>query len=221
LGAEGTALIKAIYDEATDTRYTVAGSDGALLFAAVVQAGTYIDSINDTSWSDPTEDTTFVVDNGSLFSLGNVIQVVGSSELMRVTDITDNTLTVLRGYGNTTKEALADNQQLNLIPSGVFYDEAPPSTEMPYIVYKIASKALDHNFCGYLVNAAVTFNIYDSNSSVANVCAIKDKLTTVFDRAVLNYSGKTAIGCLRMNDLGPQTLEDGWMSTVTYNISYE
>ena len=221
MGAEGTALIKAIYDEATDTNYTVADSDGALLFAAVVQAGTYIDSINDTSWSDPTEDTTFVVDNGSLFSLGNVIQVVGSSELMRVTDITDNTLTVLRGYGNTTKEALADNQQLNLMPSGVFYDEASPGTEMSYIVYKIASKALDHNFCGYLVNAAVTFNIYDSNSSVANVCAIKDKLTTVFDRAVLNYSGKTAIGCLRMNDLGPQRLEDGWMSAVTYNISYE
>jgi len=73
------------------------------------------DAINDSTWTDPESDTAFVVDHGSRFRIGDQIQVEGSEELMLVTGISDNTLTVIRGYAGTTAEALADNQVLNIL----------------------------------------------------------------------------------------------------------
>ena len=73
------------------------------------------DSINDNTFTDPASDTDFVVDNGDRFRVGDQIQVEGSEELMLVTGIATNTLTVVRGYASTTVEDLADNQQINIL----------------------------------------------------------------------------------------------------------
>lgn len=73
------------------------------------------DAINDDTYTDPDVDTDFVVDNGSRFRVGDQIQVEGSEELMLVTGIDSNTLTVVRGYAGTTAEDLADNQILNIL----------------------------------------------------------------------------------------------------------
>ena len=75
------------------------------------------DAINDDTFTDPAADTDFVVDNGSRFRVGDQIQVEGSEELMLVTavDTGTNTLTVVRGYGGTTAEDLADNQVINIL----------------------------------------------------------------------------------------------------------
>ncbi len=73
------------------------------------------DSINDSTYTDPSTDTDFVVDNGSRFRVGDQIQVEGSEELMLVTVINSNTLTVVRGYAGTTAEDLADNQVINIL----------------------------------------------------------------------------------------------------------
>ena len=73
------------------------------------------DAINDSTYSDPSTDTDFVVDNGSRFRVGDQIQVEGSEELMLVTGINSNTLTVVRGYAGTTAEDLADNQVINIL----------------------------------------------------------------------------------------------------------
>ena len=73
------------------------------------------DAINDNTFTDPDVDTDFVVDHGSRFRVGDQIQVEGSEELMLVTSIDSNTLTVIRGYANTTAEDLADNQVINII----------------------------------------------------------------------------------------------------------
>ena len=73
------------------------------------------DAINDSSFSDPSTDTDFVVDNGSRFRIGDQIQIEGSEELMLVTGISTNTLTVVRGYAGTTAENLADNQVINIL----------------------------------------------------------------------------------------------------------
>ena len=73
------------------------------------------DAINDSTYSDPSTDTDFVVDNGSRFRVGDQIQVEGSEELMFVTAINSNTLTVVRGYAGTTAESLADNQVINIL----------------------------------------------------------------------------------------------------------
>jgi len=73
------------------------------------------DAINDSTYTDPSTDTDFVVDNGSRFRVGDQIQVEGSEELMLVTGIDSNTLTVVRGYAGTTAENLADNQVINIL----------------------------------------------------------------------------------------------------------
>ena len=73
------------------------------------------DAINDDTYTDPDVDTDFVVDNGSRFRVGDQIQVEGSEELMLVTGINSNTLTVVRGYAGTTAEDLADNQVINIL----------------------------------------------------------------------------------------------------------
>lgn len=73
------------------------------------------DAINDSTWTNPASDTTFVVDHGSRFRVGDQIQVEGSAELMFVTDVSTNTLTVVRGYAGTTPESLADNQTINIL----------------------------------------------------------------------------------------------------------
>ena len=73
------------------------------------------DAINDSTFTDPAADTDFVVDNGSRFRVGDQIQVEGSEELMLVTGINGDTLTVIRGYAGTTAEDLADNQVINIL----------------------------------------------------------------------------------------------------------
>jgi len=73
------------------------------------------DAINDSTYTDPDVDTDFVVDNGDRFRVGDQIQVEGSEELMLVTGIDSNTLTVVRGYAGTSAEDLADNQIINIL----------------------------------------------------------------------------------------------------------
>jgi hypothetical protein len=73
------------------------------------------DAINDDTYTDPSADTDFVVDHGSRFRIGDQIQVEGSEELMLVTGISTNTLTVVRGYAGTTPENLADDQVINIL----------------------------------------------------------------------------------------------------------
>jgi len=73
------------------------------------------DAINDSTFGDPAADTEFVVDNGSRFRVGDQIQVEGSEELMLVTGVNGDTLTVIRGYAGTTPEYLGDNQVINIL----------------------------------------------------------------------------------------------------------
>ena len=73
------------------------------------------DAIDDSTYTDPAADTDFVVDNGGRFRIGDQIQVEGSEELMLVTGINSDTLTVVRGYASTTPENLADNKVINIL----------------------------------------------------------------------------------------------------------
>ena len=73
------------------------------------------DAVDDSTFTDPAADTDFEVDNGSRFRVGDQIQVEGSEELILVTAVSTDTLTVVRGYAGTTPENLADNQVLNIL----------------------------------------------------------------------------------------------------------
>jgi len=84
------------------------------------------DAINDNTWTDPEEDTTFGVDHADRFRVGDQVRPAGSSELLLVTDVGANTITVVRGYGGTTAAALADNQVLHILGNAALEgDDAP------------------------------------------------------------------------------------------------
>jgi hypothetical protein len=85
------------------------------------------DAINDSTYTDPSSDTDFVVDDGSRFRVGDQIQVEGSEELMLVTGINGDTLTVVRGYAGTTAENLADNQVINILGNAALEGADKPS----------------------------------------------------------------------------------------------
>ena len=85
------------------------------------------DAVNDSTFSDPSTDTDFVVDNGSRFRIGDQIQIESSEELMLVTGISTNTLTVVRGYAGTTAENLADNQVINIIGNAALEGSDKPN----------------------------------------------------------------------------------------------
>lgn len=73
--------------------------------------------INDATYVNALTDTNFVVDDASIFRVGDQIQVEGSREVMLVTNVDTGTetLTVIRGYGGTTNEPLADDQVLHIL----------------------------------------------------------------------------------------------------------
>jgi len=85
------------------------------------------DAINDSTFTDPAADTDFVVDNGSRFRVGDQIQVESSEELMLVTAVSTNTLTVVRGYAGTTPEDLADNKVINILGNAALEGSDKPS----------------------------------------------------------------------------------------------
>lgn len=59
--------------------------------------------------------TSIVVDNGSYFTANDVIKVPRTGEVMLVTAIATNTLTVVRGYGVTAAAAIVDNDPLVIV----------------------------------------------------------------------------------------------------------
>jgi len=73
------------------------------------------DSIDDSSISSPSTETDFDVANGSRFRVGDQIQIEGSQELVLVTAVSTDTLTVVRGYAGTTAEDLVDGQVINIL----------------------------------------------------------------------------------------------------------
>jgi hypothetical protein len=75
------------------------------------------DAVNDSTYGNATTDTSFVVDNGSRFRVGDQIRTEGSGEVMLVTAVNTgtNTLTVVRGYGGSTAEALADDLVIHIL----------------------------------------------------------------------------------------------------------
>lgn len=84
------------------------------------------DSIQDPVIASPLTETTFTVGNGDRFRVGDQVQVNGSAEVMFVTGVSSNNLTVVRGYGGTTAEALADDTPIRILGNAALEgDDAP------------------------------------------------------------------------------------------------
>ncbi len=73
------------------------------------------DTVSDSSIAVPLTETSWDVAHGSRFRVGDQIKIEGSAEVMLVTGISSNTLTVTRAYGGTTAESLATNAVIRIL----------------------------------------------------------------------------------------------------------
>lgn len=73
-------------------------------------------------------DTSLVVDSGAVFRVGDLVKPDGSAEVLQVTAISTNTLTVTRGYGGSTADALVDNQVMTVIGHAALEGEDAPAS---------------------------------------------------------------------------------------------
>lgn len=85
------------------------------------------DAINDDMIGNPTGATQFAVAHGERFRLGDQVQVEGAKELMLVTAVGANTITVVRGYAGTTPQALEDGQRLNILGNAALEGDDRPA----------------------------------------------------------------------------------------------
>lgn len=82
------------------------------------------DAVNDSTFSNPATDTTFVVDHGDRFRVGDQIKLASAEEVMFVTGISSNSLTVIRQYGGSPPGNLADNENIIILGNAALEGEA-------------------------------------------------------------------------------------------------
>ncbi len=74
-----------------------------------------------------TSATSVDVMDGVIFRVGDQVKADGASEVMLVTAISGDTLTVVRGYGGTTAEAMVDQQVVRIIGNAALEGDDAPS----------------------------------------------------------------------------------------------
>ena len=109
LSPHETPLLDALGDPlhaATSTRHEWLDDELLPNFDVIAQPG-----LNDTALNT----TSLTVANGSRFRIGDQIQGDAKHEVIFVTGVTGNTLTLVRGYGGSTKHALTDALKLRIL----------------------------------------------------------------------------------------------------------
>lgn len=86
------------------------------------------DTLNQTTFSpNATDATSLTVANGTRFQVGDQVRPGNSSEVMFVTGVAGNVLTVVRGYGGTTKFALTNALTLTILGNAALEGDDMPS----------------------------------------------------------------------------------------------
>ncbi len=74
------------------------------------------DAVNQTTFTPNAQDATSItVNNGSRFQVGDLVRPGNASEIMQVTAIATNTLTVVRRYGGTSASSLSHGLKLTIV----------------------------------------------------------------------------------------------------------
>lgn len=92
------------------------------------------DAIDDASIGNPATEATFGVANGSRFRIGDQVQVQGSHEVMLVTNVVGDSITVVRGYGATIAEPLINGAVLRILGNAALEGDTAPSTRFTHRV---------------------------------------------------------------------------------------
>ncbi|MEE9129114.1 MAG: DUF5309 family protein, partial [Phycisphaerales bacterium] len=94
------------------------------------------DAVDDQTITDPAADTVFTVDNGDRFRVGDQIMLAGKEEVMFVTNIASDDLTVVRTYGGSPSANLVDNDVINIIGNAALEGDDAPTTRFTNRVRK-------------------------------------------------------------------------------------
>ncbi len=94
------------------------------------------DAVDDQTITNPATDTVFTVDNGDRFRIGDQIMLEGKEEVMFVTNIATNDLTVVRQYGGSPSSNLVDNDVINIIGNAALEGDDAPTTRFTNRVRK-------------------------------------------------------------------------------------
>jgi hypothetical protein len=88
------------------------------------------DTINQTSYSpDAANATAITVVNGARFKVGDQVRPDGLREIMFVTGVSGNVLTVVRRYGGTTGGSLANGMRLFIVGNAALEGDDRPATQ--------------------------------------------------------------------------------------------
>lgn len=87
------------------------------------------DAVNQTIFTPNAQDATSVtVNNGSRFQVGDLVRPGNASEIMQVTAIATNTLTVVRRYGGTSASNLSNGLKLTIVGNAALEGADAPAT---------------------------------------------------------------------------------------------
>lgn len=85
------------------------------------------DSVNQTTFTpNATDATAITVANGSRFRVGDQVRPFGQREVMLVTAVAGNVLTVVRRYGSTPASALSNAQRLTILGNAALEGDDRP-----------------------------------------------------------------------------------------------
>ncbi len=110
------------------------------------------------------------------------------------------------------------------INSDIYYNVTPPSTgRMPWITYFIVTDNPIRTFDSSrdMDEVSVQFSIFDKRSNISDIEKIHSDLNLVFDRQVITYDNYAPVGSIRELSTGPERLQDCWMKTVDYTITFQ
>ena len=96
------------------------------------------DTLNQTTFTpNATNATSLTTTSTGRFQVGDQVRPDGSGEVMLVTAVSGTTLTVVRGYGNTTKAALANGQALFIVGNAALEGDAASAARFTARVRKL------------------------------------------------------------------------------------
>lgn len=87
------------------------------------------DAVNQTTFTPNAQDATSItVNNGSRFQVGDLVRPGNASEIMQVTAVVANTLTVVRRYGGTPASNLSNGLKLTIVGNAALEGADAPAT---------------------------------------------------------------------------------------------
>ncbi len=86
------------------------------------------DAVNDAAIADPANETAFTVANGNRFQVGDQIRLDGKPEVMLITAVAGDDLTVTRQYGGSASATLVNGDAITILGNAALEGDVAPAS---------------------------------------------------------------------------------------------